>query len=60
MDRALRKNPDDRYQTSREMAVDFFNAIGMTELIAKKSGAPLTFIDDAMDFSEVAKAMYGR
>jgi serine/threonine protein kinase len=30
MDRALSKNPDDRYQTSRDMAVDFFMAIGMT------------------------------
>jgi len=29
MDRALKKNPDDRYQTSREMAVDFYKAIGM-------------------------------
>jgi serine/threonine-protein kinase len=30
MDRALVKNPDDRYPTSRNMAVDFFLAIGMT------------------------------
>ena len=30
MDRALTKNPDDRYQTSRQMAIDFFLAIGMT------------------------------
>ena len=30
MDRALKKNPLDRYDSSREMAVDFFRAIGMT------------------------------
>lgn len=30
MNRALAKNPNERYQTSREMAVDFFLAIGMT------------------------------
>lgn len=30
MDRALVKDPNQRYQTSREMAVDFFVAIGMT------------------------------
>jgi len=30
LNRALAKNPDERYQTSREMAVDFFLAIGMT------------------------------
>ena len=30
MNRALAKNPDERYQTSRDMAVDFFLAIGMT------------------------------
>lgn len=30
MDRALLKNPDDRYQTCREMSVDFFLAMGMT------------------------------
>lgn len=31
IDRALVKNPDDRYPTSCNMAVDFFLAIGMTE-----------------------------
>src|SRR5688572_19348751 len=30
MDRALVKNPDDRYQTSQEMAIDFYLSIGMT------------------------------
>lgn len=30
LDRALAKIPDERYQTSREMAVDFFQSIGMT------------------------------
>ncbi len=29
MNRALAKKPDDRYQTCREMAVDFFLALGM-------------------------------
>jgi hypothetical protein len=36
------------------------NEDGRFDAIAKKTGAPLTFIDDAMDFSEVAKAMYGK
>jgi len=30
MNRALAKKPDDRYQTCREMALDFFLAFGMT------------------------------
>jgi eukaryotic-like serine/threonine-protein kinase len=30
MDRALVKNPDERYQTSQEMAIDFYLSIGMT------------------------------
>lgn len=30
MNRALAKNPNERYQSSRDMAVDFFLAIGMT------------------------------
>jgi serine/threonine protein kinase len=31
LDRALAKNPADRYQTSQEMANDFYRSIGMTE-----------------------------
>jgi hypothetical protein len=34
------------------------NEDGRFDAIAKKSGAPLTFIDDAMDFTTVVKAMY--
>lgn len=30
MNRALAKSPDDRYQTCREMAIDYFLAVGMT------------------------------
>ena len=30
INRALKKNPDERYQTSSEMAIDFYLAIGMT------------------------------
>src|SRR5215211_8531557 len=30
MNRALKKDPNDRYQTSSEMAIDFFLSIGMT------------------------------
>lgn len=30
MDKALKKNPEERYQSSREMAVDFYLAIGMS------------------------------
>ena len=36
------------------------NEDGRFDAIAKKSGAPLTFIDDAMDFSEVVKVMYAK
>jgi hypothetical protein len=36
------------------------NEDGRFDAIAKKTGAPLTFIDDAVDFSEVVKAMYAR
>src|SRR5689334_5472526 len=38
IDRALQKNPQDRYPTSREMAIDFYLAIGMVtqaEIIRK-------------------------
>jgi hypothetical protein len=34
------------------------NEDGRFDVIAKKTGAPLTFIDDAVDFGEVVKAMY--
>jgi len=36
------------------------NEDGRFDAISKKTGAPLTFIDDAVDFSEVVKAMYAR
>ena len=36
------------------------NEDGRFDAIAKKSGAPLTFIDDAVDFGEVVKAMYSK
>lgn len=36
------------------------NEDGRFDVIAKKTGAPLTFIDDAVDFGEVVKAMYAK
>ena len=36
------------------------NEDGRFDAIAKKTGAPLTIIDDAMDFGEVVKAMYAK
>ena len=36
------------------------NEDGRFDVIARKSGAPLTFIDDAVDFGAVVKAMYAR
>jgi hypothetical protein len=36
------------------------NEDGRFDAISKKTGAPLTIIDDAMDFSEVVKKMYGK
>ena len=39
IDRSLQKNPDDRYQTSREMAIDFYLAIG-TITQAEMIGGP--------------------
>ena len=36
------------------------NEDGRFDAIAKKTGAPLTLIDDAMDFGDVVKAMYGK
>ena len=36
------------------------NEDGRFDAIAKKTGAPLTFIDEAVDFSGVVKAMYGK
>jgi len=36
------------------------NEDGRFDAIAKKTGAPLTLIDDAMDFGEVVKQMYAK
>ena len=36
------------------------NEDGRFDAIAKKTGAPLTIIDDAMDFSDVVKTMYAK
>jgi hypothetical protein len=36
------------------------NEDGRFDAISKKTGAPLTFIDDAIDFSDVVKAMYAK
>ena len=36
------------------------NEDGRFDAIAKKTGAPLTFIDDAMDFGDVVKKMYAK
>lgn len=36
------------------------NADGRFDTIAKATGAPLTFIDDAVDFTDVVKAMYAK
>jgi hypothetical protein len=36
------------------------NEDGRFDAIAKKTGAPLTLIDDAMDFGEVVKLMYAK
>lgn len=36
------------------------NADGRFDAISRKTGAPLTLIDDAMDFSEVVKIMYSK
>jgi hypothetical protein len=36
------------------------NEDGRFDAISKKTGAPLTIIDDAIDFSEVVKKMYAR
>jgi hypothetical protein len=36
------------------------NEDGRFDAIAKKSGAPLTIIDDAVDFGDVVKAMYAK
>jgi eukaryotic-like serine/threonine-protein kinase len=43
LDRALAKNPDDRYQTSQEMANDFYVSVGMAEQSEKiREPYPLT------------------
>src|SRR5215212_4977283 len=47
IDRALRKNPDDRYQSTGEMAIDFNRAIGIgstgqAEIIREPSPSPVS------------------
>ena len=36
------------------------NEDGRFDAIARKTGAPLTFIDDAVDFGDVVKSMYAK
>jgi formylglycine-generating enzyme required for sulfatase activity len=55
LDRALAKNPEERYQTSREMAVDFFQSIGMTAE-AKTIHEPLSAIPSIARPAEIRSA----
>jgi serine/threonine-protein kinase len=52
IDHALAKNPDERYQDSRELAMDYFRAIGMTaEAPTGATPAPNPPITQAVDSS---------
>jgi len=67
--KARRGKPGGADERSIDAIAPFANALvikkdgnedGRFDVIAKKTGAPLTLIDDAMDFGDVVKLMYGK